>query len=168
VSDIGEQITPNTPQIRMIGTTQYDIEAKVPEADIAKVVVGQPSEITLDAYGDDVKFTGTVTAENPDQTKVQDAIYYNIRVTIDPAGRDIKPGMTSNVTVTTGVADNALIIPLRAIKTVGDKKTVRVLVNNQPQDKVITQGLKGDEGRVQILSGLNVGEQVILSEKTGS
>lgn len=168
VSDIGEQITPNTPQVRMIGTTQYDIEAKVPEADIAKVVVGQPADITLDAYGDDVKFTGTVTAENPDQTKVQDAIYYNIRVTIDPAGRDIKPGMTSNVTITTGVADNALIIPLRAIKTVGDKKTVRVLVNNQPQDKVITQGLKGDEGRVQILSGLNVGEQVILSEKTGS
>lgn len=167
ISDKGEQITANTAQIRMVGTSQYDIEAKVPEADIAKVVVGQPADITLDAYGDDIKFTGTVTAENPDQTKVQDAIYYNIRVTIDPAGRDIKPGMTANVTVTTGVADNALIIPLRAIKTVEGKKTVRILVNNKPQDKEVTQGLKGDEGKVQILSGLKVGEQVILSEKTG-
>lgn len=167
VSDKGEQVTANTAQIRMVGTSQYDIEAKVPEADIAKIEVGQVSSITLDAYGDDVKFQGLVTAENPDQTKVQDAIYYNIRVTIDPAGRDIKPGMTANVTVTTGVADNALIIPLRAIKTVSGKKTVRILVNNKPQDKEVTQGLKGDEGKVQILSGLKAGEQVILSEKTG-
>jgi len=167
VSDVGEQITPNTPQVRMIGTAQYDIEAKVPEADIAKVKVGQTAEITLDAYGDEVKFVGTVTAENPDQTKVQDAIYYNIRVNVDPAGKDIKPGMTANVTVTTGEAKDTLVIPSRAIKTENSIKTVRVLIGDKPRAKTITVGLKGDEGRVQVLTGLVEGEKVILSEKTG-
>jgi HlyD family secretion protein len=168
VSDVGEQITPNTPQIRMIGTAQYDIEAKVPEADIAKVKVGQVAEITLDAYGDEIKFKGTVTAENPDQTKVQDAIYYNIRVNVDPGGKDIKPGMTANVTITTGEAKDTLVIPSRAIKTENGIKTVRVLTGGKPQSKTVTIGLKGDEGRVQVLTGLGQGEKVILSEKTGS
>lgn len=167
VSDIGEQVTANTPQVKMIGTSQYDIEAKVPEADISKIKIGQIAEITLDAYGDEVKFAGTVTAINPDQTKVQDAIYYNIRVTIDQAGRDIKPGMTSNVIVTTGVAEDTLIIPLRAVKTENGKKTVRFLVNGQPQTTEVVLGLKGDEGKIQVISGLKPGEQVVLSEKKG-
>jgi HlyD family secretion protein len=167
IPDKGEQITLNTAQIRMVGTSQYDIEAKVPEADIAKIEVGQVASITLDAYGDEVKFQGTVTAEYPDQTKVQDAIYYIIRVNIDTAGKDVKPGMTANVTVTTGQADDVLYIPLRAVKTVNEKKTVRVLVNGQPQAKEVVLGLRGDEGKVQVVSGLTAGEKVILSEKQG-
>ncbi|MDD5437855.1 MAG: efflux RND transporter periplasmic adaptor subunit [Patescibacteria group bacterium] len=165
--DRGETVTANTAQIRMVGTSQFDIEAKVPEADIAKIEVGQKASITLDAYGDDVKFNGTVTAEYPDQTKVQDAIYYIIRVNVDTAGKDVKPGMTANVTVTTGEANDVLYIPIRAVKTVNDKKTVRVLVNNQPQTKEIALGLRGDEGKVQVISGLTAGEKVILSEKQG-
>ncbi|MFA6160758.1 MAG: efflux RND transporter periplasmic adaptor subunit [Patescibacteria group bacterium] len=169
ISDIGEQVVANAAQLRMIGTSQYDIEAQVPETDISKVVIGQKAEITLDAYGDDVKFEGVVTAENPDQTKIQDAIYYNIRVTIDPNGKDIKPGMTANVTVTTGEADSALIIPLRSIKTEDDgTKTVRTLVDNQPQTIKVELGLKGDEGKIQVTSGVKQGDKVILSEKTGS
>ena len=169
VSDIGEQITPNTPQVRMIGTEQYDIEAQVPEADIAKIKVGQNAEITLDAYGDEVKFKGTVTAINPDQTKIQDAIYYNIRVQIDTAGKDIKPGMTSNVTIETGRVEDALLIPNRAIKTdsASDQKSVRMLINGKPETRNITVGLKGDEGKIQVISGLTRDDQVILSEKTG-
>ena len=169
VSDVGEQITPNTPQIRMIGTEAYDIEAQVPEADIAKIKVGQTAEITLDAYGDDIKFQGTVTAENPDQTKIQDAIYYNIRVNIDPGEYDIKPGMTANVTVKTAEVQDAIIIPLRAIRTDADtqEKTVRILVNNEPQVKTVQLGLKGDEGRVQALSGVSAGDEIILREITG-
>lgn len=169
ISDVGEQITPNVAQIRMIGTEVYDIEAQVPEADIVKVQVGQEAEITLDAYGDEIKFKGVVTAENPDQTKVLDAIYYKIRVALEKTDRDIKPGMTANVIVTTNVADNAFVIPVRAVKTDAETgaKSVRILVDNQPETKQIELGLRGDEGRVQVLHGLSVGQAVILSEKIG-
>ena len=169
ISDVGEQITPNVAQIRMIGTEVYDIEAQVPEADIVKVQVGQEAEITLDSYGDEIKFKGVVTAENPDQTKVLDAIYYKIRVALEKTDRDIKPGMTANVIVTTNVADNAFVIPVRAVKTDAETgaKSVRILVDNQPETKQIELGLRGDEGRVQVLHGLSVGQAVILSEKIG-
>ncbi len=166
VSDIGERVTAYTPQIRMIGTEQYDIVAQVPEANITKVKVGQQAEITLDAHGDDEKFTGFVTSENPDQTVILDAIYYDVRIQIDPRNMEIKPGMTANVTIITDQIDNAVIIPLRAIRTdaeTGDK-TIRVLVNDQPVERKITVGTRGDEGRVQIIDGVTKGDQIILRE----
>ena len=169
IPDLGEQIIPNTPQIRLVSSSTYDIEARVPEADIAKIKIGQLAQITLDAYGDEVKFQGTVTSEDPDQTKIQDAIYYNISVTMDPAGRTVKPGMTANVTITTASLDNALIIPSRAIKTdiTTNQKSVQILVNGQPVTKEITTGQKGDQGTVQVLSGLSGGDKVVMDQKIG-
>ncbi len=166
IPDLGSQIMAGVAVMRMVGVAQYDIEAQVPEADISKVKVGQTATITLDAYGDSVKFTGTVTQEDPDQTRVQDAVYYNIRVQIDPAGHDVKPGMTANVTITTGQQAGVMVIPLRAVRTApgSDQKTVRVLVGAVAQEKNITLGLRGDEGRVEVVNGLAVGDLVVLSE----
>ncbi|MFA4954477.1 MAG: HlyD family efflux transporter periplasmic adaptor subunit [Patescibacteria group bacterium] len=167
--DVGEQITLNVTVINMVGTASYDIEAKVPETDIPKIEIGQSAVITLDAYGDDVKFKGTVSAKDPAETKVQDAVYYKIRVKIEPTDKEIKPSMTANVTVTTAEAKDSLVIPLRAIRTSdGSQRSVRVLVNGAPQDRQIEIGLKGDEGKVQVTKGLTEGEQVITSEKTGA
>ncbi|MDQ7814840.1 MAG: HlyD family efflux transporter periplasmic adaptor subunit [Patescibacteria group bacterium] len=168
VPDVGEQITMNVAAIKMIGTESYDIEAKVPETDIPKIEVGQSATITLDAFGDEVKFKGTVTAKDPAETKVQDAVYYKIRVQIEPNGHEVKPSMTANVTILTGEVKDALVIPLRAIRTINGsgQRTVRVLkAGDVPEDRNVTIGLKGDEGRVEVLSGLEEKEAVILSEK---
>lgn len=165
IPDIGELIQSTVTAIRLVGTEYYDIEALVPEADIAKVEVGQTATITLDAYGDSVEFNGTVTAEDPDQTKVQDAVYYKIRVQIEPAGHDIKPGMTANVTVKTDERKGALVIPLRAVRTAADDtKSVRVLKNKVPENRTVEIGLRGDEGRVEVTKGLTEGEIVITGE----
>ncbi len=165
--DVGEQIMANAVAVKMVGTETYDIEALVPETDIIKVQVGQQAEITLDAYGDDVKFKGLVSAKDPAETKVQDAVYYKIRVQIEPAGREIKPSMTANVTVTTAEAKDVLVIPLRAIKTAdGSARTVRILKNLKIENRTVEMGLKGDEGKVEIKTGLEPGDLVITGEKT--
>ncbi|MBU1349218.1 efflux RND transporter periplasmic adaptor subunit [Patescibacteria group bacterium] len=166
IPDVGELVQTGITIVRMVGTSSYDIEALVPETDIAKVEVGQSASITLDAYGDDVTFTGTVTAEDPDQTKVQEAIYYKIRVQIDREDRDVKPGMTANVTVTTGEGKGTLVMPLRAIRTTNGTKTVRVLKDGEPSPRDVIIGLRGDEGRVEVTSGLEEGELVIVGETT--
>jgi RND family efflux transporter MFP subunit len=163
IPSLGEQVPINSTVVSMVGTQSYDIEANVPEADITKIQNGQTAQITLDAYGDEVKFTGSVTAKDPAETRIQDAIYYKIHVQIDPAGHEVKPGMTANVTITTGSAKNVLIMPLRAIRTdASGKKSARVLIGGQPQDRNVSIGLKGDEGRVEVTSGVSEGENVIV------
>src|SRR3989338_3813261 len=164
----GEHIAVNAAAVRMVGEQEYDIEALIPEADIAKIAAGQTVTVTLDAYGDDVTFNGAVSSIEPDQTKVQDAVYYKTRVQIEPAGRDVKPGMTANVTVMTRESKGVLVIPIRAVRTKEgtDRKIVRVLEGATPREATVELCLRGDEGRVEVTKGLNEGQTVILSEKT--
>lgn len=166
VPSVGEQMAQNIAAIRMIGTDAYTIEAQVPEADISRVALGQSASITLDAYGDDVKFSGTVTAKHPSETRVQEAIYYKISVQITSGGRDMKPGMTANVTIKTGERKNVLVIPLRSVRTSvdGKRKTVRVLENNNVKEQAVELGLKGDEGRGEVVGGLSEDQRVIVSD----
>ncbi len=168
IPELGEQITANTPVIKMVGTTEYDIEILLPEADVAKVDIAQSATITLDAYGDGTVFNGTVVSEDPDQTVVQDAVYYKSRIQLEPRdGMEFKPGMTSNVTILTAKADQVLVIPMRAVKTdqERDVQTVRVLEGKKPVEKIVKLGLRGDEGRVEVIDGLSEGQTIIVSEK---
>lgn len=164
VPNIGEQVTANTTAVKMVSTEGFTVEALVPEADIAKIESNQTIEITLDAFGDDVKFKGVVVSENPDQTKVSEAIYYKVYATIDAEGRDIKPGMTANLIVKTGEREKVLVVPTRALRDRDGQRYVRVLENKQPKDVDVELGLRGDEGRTEVVKGLSEGQIVIISE----
>ena len=69
--------------------------------------------------------------------------------------------MTANITVKTAQIDNVLIIPQRALKEKDGKKTVDILANGKPQTMAVELGLKGDEGLIELKSGLNEGDKVI-------
>ena len=92
-------------------------------------------------------------------------VYYKVRVGLDDTEKPIKPGMTANVTITTASVEDALIVPTRAVRTNTDGKYVRVLVNGQETEKSVQVGVKGDDGKTQILSGLNEGEEIIVNIK---
>ncbi len=163
----GEQVAPNAKIMGLVVTENYTVEASIPEADIAKVAVGQVAVVTLDAFGDDVPFPAKVLSIEPDRIKIQDAVFYKVSVAIDPTDEPIKPGMTANITITTGEVADALIVPLRAIRTEGDVRRVRLLrADGTVQETEIVLGLRGDEGRVQAASGVQVGDQVIVGELT--
>jgi HlyD family secretion protein len=165
--ELGEQVTMNDPAVLMISSTMFDIESLVPEADIALVKVGQDVTVTLDAYGDDLEFKGSVVSEDPDQTVIQDAVYYKSRISFDIGDRELKPGMTANVTILTSKTADALVIPTRAIRTddVSGEKVVLILKNGDVKEVSIKVGLRGDEGRIAVTQGLSEGDTIIVSEK---
>jgi len=165
--ELGEQVSMNEPSVSMISGTMFDIESLIPESDVALVKVGQETTITLDAYGDDMVFNGLVISEEPDQTVIQDAVYYRSRSSIDIGDRELKPGMTANITILTSKADNVLVIPTRAIRTDEEtgEKTVRVKNNGTINETVIKVGLRGDEGRIAVLQGLEEGDTIIVAER---
>ncbi len=158
----GEQVAAGSPVISVLSGGMFGIEVLVSEADIAKVKIGDAVMITLDAYGEDVKFPGQTIFIEPAETNVQDVIYYKIDISFDPDGKEIKSGMTANVTITTAEKKNVLNIPFRAVIDNGaDGKTVKLLVNNQVQEAKIEIGLKSDEGKVEVLSGVKEGDLII-------
>lgn len=81
----------------------------------------------------------------------------------------VRPGMTANVSITTAVKDQVLIIPSRAVIDKGNnQKVVRLLVNSQSVETPVTIGLRGDEGLTEITSGLKSGDVVITSIKSSA
>ncbi|MBI5765961.1 efflux RND transporter periplasmic adaptor subunit, partial [Candidatus Falkowbacteria bacterium] len=162
------------PAIKILGNEKFQIKVNIPESDIAKVKIGDKAIIQLDAFGADHIFSGTVTFIDPAQTTIQDVVYYQTTVGFnsDSWNERVKSGMTSDVTIKTAEKDNVLYIPQRAVKvretTLGEvaEKYVAVLQNNnQTVEKKITIGLRGDNGLVEVISGLAKGEKVITFKK---
>ena len=164
--EVGEQVSAGLPVISMLGENDFEIEVDVSEADIAKVNKNNLVEVTLDAFGDDVKFSGQVYFIEPAETVIQDVIYYKVKINFDVGEKAVKSGMTANVIITTAEKDNVLIMPSRAVvERNSGEKYARVLINNQVLEKSITVGLRGDEGMIEILSGVKEGENVVTNIK---
>lgn len=157
--EVGEKADLAKPVLSLLGNSGLEIEVDIPESDIAKISVGQVAHITLDAFGEQ-KFAGHVTIIDPAETRIQDVVYYRLKVTFDQSDERIKPGMTANIDIATASVENALYIPARAVKENGGKY-VEVLVNNEAIRKNVETGLRGDGGLIEILSGLSTGEEVI-------
>lgn len=160
----GEFTSMSEPAIEML-TPHYEVEVDIPETDVTKLKVQDGVVITLDAFGDDVKFGGKVLSIDPASTEVQDVVYYRVKVALDDSDKDVKPGMTANVTVSTASVDNVLYLPLRSVRT-NSERYVKVLVNNEVKDTPVKLGLRADDGLVEITEGVAEGDVVVLSVKT--
>ncbi len=168
--EVGEPVMPGgQPAMAMLGENNYEIEVLISEADIAKIQVEDPVEITLDAYGEDVKFIGTLKFIEPAETVIQDVVYYKVTVSFDPLEKEVKTGMTANAIITTAKKDDVLIVPSRAVVDKNsDGKFIRILDNGQLQEYPVTLGLRGDDGLVEILTGVEPGQVVVTSVVNGN
>ncbi len=131
------------------------------ETDAVHVAVGQAARMTLDALPGQ-PFTGTVTSVDIDSTLVNNVVTYDATVSLD-AGQDttqVKPGMTTEVSIVTQKVDDAVMLPSAAISARGTRATLTVHGSGGKVDqRSVTIGLRGDQS-VQILSGLQAGEKV--------
>lgn len=159
----GEFIASTEEMIRMF-SPHYEIKVDIPETDIAKLKIGNTTTITLDAFGDDVKFAGQVVNMEPGSTDIQDVVYYKVTVALNDSDKQIKPGMTANVKINTNFRAGVLFVPLRAVKTDG-AKYVKILKDGQAREVNVKLGIRADDGRVEVLAGLNEGDEVILGTK---
>lgn len=159
------EFTASSEEMVRIFVPHYEVKVDIPETDISKLKIGDTVAITLDAFGDDVQFGGKVINMEPGSTDISDVVYYKVTITINDSEKDIKPGMTANVKISTDSRVGALFIPLRAVRT-GDKgKYVKILENGVSVDVDVKLGMRADSGRVEILEGLSEGDDVILSVK---
>lgn len=162
---IGETVS-SADVILQLLSPHYQVEVDIAETDVSKVKVDDTVEITLDAFGDDTKFSGTVLDIEPGATEVQDVVYYKVTVSLADTDKSVKPGMTANISIKTVAKENTLSVPLRTVRTRDDgTKFVRVLDNGQEKEVTVKLGFKADEGKVEILEGVQEGQQVIISVK---
>lgn len=161
---VGETVSPNQ-DIVTIQSNDRKIEVDISESDIAKIAIGDTAIVMLDAY-DDVELSARVTKIDPAATEISGVVYYKttLEVTV-PEDLDVRPGMTADVQIITEEKPDTIALPRRAVLTREDgSRYVRVLTDAeraQFEERTVRVGLSGDDGLVEILSGITAGEEVI-------
>ena len=160
----GEIAYANTEVVSVISDSAFEIEINVPELDITSIKKGNKAKITFDAYGDDVSFEGSVSSVDPAETLVDNVPTYKVKVSLNSSDDRIKSGLTANIYIETISKTNVILLPSKAIKSESQKKYVDVLRDNGDRErKQISIGIRGDTGEVEVVSGLEVGEKIIIS-----
>lgn len=137
-------------------------EAQVSETDIAKVEIGQTAILTFDAFSGET-FEGEVISVEPSATIVQNVVDFVVKISVSKSDMRLRDGMSADVDISTAKKADVISIPERTVKDQNGKKVVQVLVDGKPQDRVVALGLAGDNGMIEIASGLNEGDQVITA-----
>lgn len=159
---LGETVIAGDARISLASAGTYEIEANVPEADVATVSVGQKADVTLDAYGPDIAFSSTVVAIDPGETIIDGVATYKTTLQFDSADIRIKSGMTANVAIETAAHAGVLTLPSRMINDEGGKSFVNVGTDIKTAVKTeVVVGLHGFDGSVEIVSGLSEGGRVV-------
>ncbi len=156
----GEIASVGTPLVSVISNAKYEIEANIPEADIAKIKVGDTAQVTLDAYGSDVVFEASVSKIDPAETVIDGVSTYRTTLQFKESDQRIKPGMTANTDIAGEKREGVLYVPGRAVFTKGATKTVQLIEGGIVREVEITAGLRGSNGDVEIISGLKEGDKI--------
>lgn len=163
----GEIAVANTALVSILSSI-YEIEAFIPEVDIAKIKIGDSAKTTLDAYGKEVAFDAKVVMINPAETMVEGVATYKTTLRLVANDKPVKSGMTANVDILTVKKDGVLIIPQRAVFGKNGDKFV-VLYDSSKDGGVgeeikITTGVRGSDGNIEILEGLKEGDKITISQ----
>lgn len=145
-------------------TSQLYVKGKVDEADIGKVYVDQTSRITVESFKDK-KFSGTVTKISPLGTEKDNVTTFEVRVSIDDPGQELRANMSANAEIILEEKPGVLLVPEAAVIYDKDKSTtVEVPDATTPNGKrkvPVKLGLSNGV-KTEVVEGLDEGQQVVL------
>lgn len=156
----GEVATIGSSVIKLISANSFEVEAKIREIDVAKVKVGDQVSITLDTYGNDVVFPAFISRVNP-SSESGDVPMYKVIISFKEQDARIKDKMTANVSITTLSKEDVVSLPIRFIKTNGENGEVLIKTATGTETRKVKVGVMGENGNIEIISGLSVGEEVV-------
>lgn len=162
---VGQIDSANVIIMSLISASNFEIEANIPEADIAKIKVGDTAGVTLDAYGNDAVFEVKVAKIDPAETVIEGVATYKTTFIFTKDDKRVKSGMTANIDIKTDEKDNVIIIPARAVTSKNNEKFVQVLTAEGPKDIAVSAGLRGSDGNIEIISGINEGDKIVTGIK---
>ena len=163
---VGEIITANVAIISMISDKNFEIEVNVPESDMTKIKIGNSARVTLDAYGKDVEFNARVVSIDPAEIIFEGIATYKTKLNFISEDERIKSGMTANIDILTAEKKDVIIVPQRAVSQIDGDKIIKVIgLDEEIIERKVEIGLKGSDGNIEIISGINVGDEVIVFMK---
>jgi HlyD family secretion protein len=164
---------------------QMEIHARVDEADIGKIVVGQRAVFGVDAHPGQ-RFEATVTGVRKAPQVIQNVVTYTVVLATENQKALLLPGMTATVRITVNETGEVLKLPMAGLRfsppadlsglaakaaEVSEGRPTQVwIIGNDGTPRPVSVGLGNDDGAyAAVLAGhLSEGDEVIVGEVPGS
>jgi multidrug efflux pump subunit AcrA (membrane-fusion protein) len=160
----GEMASAGTPLITVVDISRVVARANVPLDQAGYVKVGDPATVALSDGSPPVpgKVTVVSPATDPGSTTVQ------VWVLADNPGDRLRPGTAVRVVVVTATLRDAVVVPVTALlpSSEGGAAVMSVGSDMVAHQKAVKTGVR-EGGKVQVLEGVSVGEQVVITGGVG-
>lgn len=160
----GDIAQAGTPLITVMDVSRVYIRLHLPHPQAALLKLGDPGQIQIPGFDHAVsgKITVISPALDPNSTTVE------VWVEAQNAGNDLQPGTSVQVALVARVVPDAVVIPLSAVLTGADgaKSVMAIAPGDLAKRQSVTTGIENN-GMVQVLNGLQPGEEIIATGAYG-
>jgi len=156
----GEMVPAYRPVVVIADLTSLQIIAEVDEIDVAEVVPDQEVEIRLDAYPGQA-LSGTIVSLAPAASPQQGSTVYEAVVEFDAEGLALRLGMGANLKIITLEEEGVLLVPNRAIQSIGRRRVVKVVDGRSIREVEVITGLS-NESETEIVEGLADRQRILI------
>jgi HlyD family secretion protein len=155
----GAAVSPGSSLVSLISQNDMYIEANISEIHIGRMMPGNPVSVVFDAFPTE-NFQGEVAYIEPGDILVEGVVNYKIRVSLPDGDPRIKSGLTANLKIQTSKRDNVLSLPLYTVMQDNGRSYVNKITEDGVLETPVDLGLRGSNGKVEILSGVTEGDSV--------
>ena len=160
---LGQSVDPGDPVFDLVDDQPLKIRFTVPEIYAGQIEVGDRVEFRVRS---DTVATRIATVDYVSPEIAPDSRTFEITAAYTNPDRDVKPGAYADLMVTTGVHENAPLVPEEALVTEGTQNYVYVVEDSTAHRREVQVGTI-QEGMVEILSGVRANEVAIVAGQAG-
>ena len=143
----------------------FEVTGSVSDALVNEIAVGQTAEVVAAGSSDAV--AGKVTAVAEEATVSSGVATFPVTVVLSGASPSLRPGMSASVSVIINQVVQVITVPTSAVHTTGAGSTVTLFVSGKPDPVAVTVGAS-DATRTQILTGVKLGDEVVIATITST
>jgi len=157
--NVGETFKEKTPLMSLVATHALKLQGDVPERFAPQIDAGRSVRVEVEAFPGQT-FPGTITRVSP-AVDVESRSFAVEASVPNPRGV-LKPGFFAKASILTGTERNAPFVPEEAVASFAGIVKVYVIVDGKAEERRVKTGVR-QNGRVEILEGVKVGETVATS-----
>jgi RND family efflux transporter MFP subunit len=159
-ADPGDTARPGVPVLRLYNPATLRLEASVRESVASKLKENQNLTVEIDAL--DKRYGGVVDEIVPSADPGSRTFLVKVSLTGDVG---LYPGMFGRLLIPIGHIKK-IYIPITALTQVGQLDFVIVKTEQGAVRRYVRLGERGADERVEVVSGLKAGEQVLIKQRT--
>lgn len=156
----GAPVGAGTVVVRIAAMEVLGVSATIDEVDARYLEEGEAVRVTVDALPG-WEGRGRVVSLGKSAVQQAGVVGFPLLVRLDETSDALRPGMTAVIHVDTVLRRAVLLVPERAVRTVGERAFVVVDEGGRRVEREVTLGLRSG-GFVEVAAGLAEGERVVL------